>query len=361
MRIGKAMTTLAAVALAWAAVQAAEEPAQVPPVKTAPPWLGVSFTTVPKALAAHLDSGESGMMIQNVAKDSPADKAGLELYDVITAIDGKAIDQDISKLTREIAGRSAGDKLRLTIRRKAAAREVAVTLDRRPQGPVEYKYPWTAEGPVVSRTFVHPGMVLQREGNAWKMLERADLPEELKGMLKDLPRDLPKIAIASGGPVATSVSILVTTDEDGNMVQIQQTNGEITVTRTGKDEAGKSTTTTTTYKSADELREKDKDAYDLYKKSGVSVSVSGPGFGTARAGGVFIGKGGVSNMPRVEMEVRPAPAGKPGGPAVVEQKKPARPLAITEEELDAKIREAVRKAVAEALKQHPPAKGKDAK
>jgi len=46
-----------------------------------------------RALAAQLRLGSVGVMVQNVFKDSPADRAGLERYDVIFDVDGKEVER----------------------------------------------------------------------------------------------------------------------------------------------------------------------------------------------------------------------------------------------------------------------------
>ena len=54
-------------------------------------WLGVVMVDVPKALSAHLNTGDEGLMVINVIRDSPADTAGIQQYDVILRVDNEAI------------------------------------------------------------------------------------------------------------------------------------------------------------------------------------------------------------------------------------------------------------------------------
>src|SRR5439155_17068337 len=48
-------------------------------------WLGIQFGPVPEVLASHLQN-DGGAIVVNIARNSPADKAGLKRYDVILRI-----------------------------------------------------------------------------------------------------------------------------------------------------------------------------------------------------------------------------------------------------------------------------------
>ncbi len=82
------------------------------------PWLGVQFGPVPKPLAAHLKLGdEKGQMILNVAEGSPADVAGLQQYDVITALDGQSATGDIGAFLEVVRSWLPNQSHSLTIMR----------------------------------------------------------------------------------------------------------------------------------------------------------------------------------------------------------------------------------------------------
>ncbi len=56
------------------------------------PWIGVGIVPVPAVLRSHLSVDDGvGVVVEQVVPDSPADKAGLRLHDVLTAVDGKPI------------------------------------------------------------------------------------------------------------------------------------------------------------------------------------------------------------------------------------------------------------------------------
>ena len=74
---------------------------------------------------------DHGALVQDVTPDTPADRAGLHPYDVITGIDGQAIRSD-EDLIRYIAARAPGSVSRLDVWRDGGARSVPVRLTERP-------------------------------------------------------------------------------------------------------------------------------------------------------------------------------------------------------------------------------------
>jgi putative serine protease PepD len=69
--------------------------------------------------------------LQEVRRDTPADRAGLQSGDEVTAVDGDAIESG-DDLRAAIDAKKPGDKLTLTIERAGNARTVQVTLGQRP-------------------------------------------------------------------------------------------------------------------------------------------------------------------------------------------------------------------------------------
>ena len=86
-------------------------------------------------LGVALDSGSekadgetrAGAKVTTVEPDSPAAKAGIEVGDVITAIDGKTTNQPAA-LTGFVRQYSAGDTVKLTVIRNGEKKEIEVTL-----------------------------------------------------------------------------------------------------------------------------------------------------------------------------------------------------------------------------------------
>ncbi|MGC9398033.1 MAG: S1C family serine protease [Anaerolineae bacterium] len=84
------------------------------------PWLGVYFQMT-----------DEGAEIMDVIQGSPADDAGVEVGDVITAVDGETVTE--SQPLDVLIGRYApGDRVRLTILREGEEKTVRVRLGTRP-------------------------------------------------------------------------------------------------------------------------------------------------------------------------------------------------------------------------------------
>jgi serine protease Do len=96
-------------------------------------YLGVRV--VPLALgmqARHrLNAGQAVLVVADVAQDSAAFAAGLEIGDLLLAIDGDAV-QSSDRMLGRIQGKRPGETLRLSRRRGSAVDELTVTLGARP-------------------------------------------------------------------------------------------------------------------------------------------------------------------------------------------------------------------------------------
>src|SRR5690606_26365681 len=68
-----------------------------------------------------------GALVTDFAGDSPGAKAGLKSGDIITAVDGQAVDDAIS-LSRIIAGKAPGTSVELTLWRDRAETKLTATL-----------------------------------------------------------------------------------------------------------------------------------------------------------------------------------------------------------------------------------------
>jgi putative serine protease PepD len=73
----------------------------------------------------------AGAAIESVKSGTPADSAGLKAGDVVTKIDGVAVD-NADDLTAKISAHQPGDKVTLTVTRSGATKTIDVTLGTRP-------------------------------------------------------------------------------------------------------------------------------------------------------------------------------------------------------------------------------------
>ncbi|HVE87246.1 MAG TPA: trypsin-like peptidase domain-containing protein [Myxococcales bacterium] len=91
-------------------------------------WLGI---VVQEESAA---AGEKGALVQTVFKSSPAARAGLEVGDRVTAVNGRPVEGYL-QFMRRVAILAPGTSVRLTVVRGGKAQERAVTLGERPVLP----------------------------------------------------------------------------------------------------------------------------------------------------------------------------------------------------------------------------------
>lgn len=100
-------------------------PIAPPPAR---PMLGVTLEETGEPLLKHLrlEPGRS-TLLTSIMPDSPAAKAGLETFDVVTAI-GDRDDASPDAIREFLAGAKVGDEVRLAIVRAGEKREVKVTL-----------------------------------------------------------------------------------------------------------------------------------------------------------------------------------------------------------------------------------------
>jgi putative serine protease PepD len=73
----------------------------------------------------------AGAAIESVKSGTPADSAGVKAGDIVTKIDGVAVD-NADDLTAKISAHQPGDKVTLTVTRNGATKTIDVTLGTRP-------------------------------------------------------------------------------------------------------------------------------------------------------------------------------------------------------------------------------------
>jgi serine protease Do len=91
-------------------------------------YLGVYPGDISQGLAKTLNlESRDGIVVNDVEKDGPAEKAGLKQYDVITAINGEPI-KDVNDLRFKIADIAPGTKVRLTVVRDGKEQTITANL-----------------------------------------------------------------------------------------------------------------------------------------------------------------------------------------------------------------------------------------
>ena len=91
-------------------------------------WLGVSLQPLTPEIAESLGMEKAeGVLVVDVAPDSPAARAGILRADVVTAAGGRPM-EDGKTLAREIGAMEPGDEVVVTVVRKGEPREIRVEL-----------------------------------------------------------------------------------------------------------------------------------------------------------------------------------------------------------------------------------------
>jgi serine protease Do len=95
-------------------------------------FIGVGLTDVTPALQRALNlSVAKGAVIQDVASGSPAERAGLQAYDIIVEVEGRQVINN-EEVIRDISARQPGSVARLAIVRDGRQQNVQVKLAERP-------------------------------------------------------------------------------------------------------------------------------------------------------------------------------------------------------------------------------------
>ena len=107
--------------------------------------IGVTIQEITKELAESFKLPKAaGALVTSVEKGSPADKAGIQVSDVIVKFDGKAVTNS-SDLPRIVAQTRPGSKVNMEVWRNGSSREVAVSVGEMPEDKVAQR-PGRKEG-----------------------------------------------------------------------------------------------------------------------------------------------------------------------------------------------------------------------
>lgn len=94
------------------------------------PHIGIIIKTLTPDLAEHFKAKE-GVLISDILKGSPAEKADLQRGDIVLSIDGKKV-SDAQKLTNAVLDKDVGDEVTLKINRNGQIKEIKVVVEERP-------------------------------------------------------------------------------------------------------------------------------------------------------------------------------------------------------------------------------------
>ena len=99
-------------------------------------WLGIHMSELTPNIQKYYDLKDvQGIVVAKVIADSPAEKAGIQTYDIITSVDGKKIKNRL-ELLQQVATKEVGSESQIELYRptdkKAEKMTIKVTLGERP-------------------------------------------------------------------------------------------------------------------------------------------------------------------------------------------------------------------------------------
>jgi serine protease DegQ len=97
-------------------------------------WIGVEPQNLSKELAESLSLPKdiTGVLISGVLEGGPADKAGIKPGDVLTQVNGQAVN-DVAALLNRIAQTNPGDDAKVSLLRKGKEISLRVQAGKRPK------------------------------------------------------------------------------------------------------------------------------------------------------------------------------------------------------------------------------------
>ncbi|MBM3286084.1 MAG: trypsin-like serine protease [Candidatus Eisenbacteria bacterium] len=92
-------------------------------------WIGLTVMEVTPYLAAYFNLREGhGLFVREIENDSPADRAGIVVGDLILAVNGESVSR-LSQAQRLIFGAAVGDRITLSVERAGSRRDVQIRLE----------------------------------------------------------------------------------------------------------------------------------------------------------------------------------------------------------------------------------------
>jgi hypothetical protein len=159
-------------------------------------YLGVGLVDLTPELRTHFGApDDAGVMVSSVEDNSPADKAGIKVGDILTSLDGKDIESswDIRARVRDL---KEGEQVPLQVWRDGKAQNVSATIALRERPEFDM-------GPILMHgDGEHEPMIIQmdrdrlpREGmrTPMPMMPRSAREAELEKRLKDLEKRLAEL------------------------------------------------------------------------------------------------------------------------------------------------------------------------
>jgi len=145
-------------------------------------YVGASVMHLTPALKLALDlPADKGALVNDVAPDSPADRAGIRRYDVIVNADGVTVNDDEDFL-RHVTPRAPGTATTLTVVRQTGRQSVVVKLTERPLPLVAQARSRRTDARQAARRDLGPLGMTVRDIDSGSALRR-NLPDGVRGVV----------------------------------------------------------------------------------------------------------------------------------------------------------------------------------
>lgn len=238
-------------------------------------WFGVRFELPDLPLAHHLGLEGRGLMITNVCKDSPADRAGLLRYDVLLTFAEREIDDGGHDLAAQIHELGADADVALVVLRKAKKLDLLAKLSTFPApGNLEWIYQ-DAPRVLAADSITYSLRVIERGPSGDIKVEKLDQHRLPKDFLHILGLAEPRTLEVWNEDGQTKMTCRMT--KDGIVIEIEQdSEGRIHVRRIageGDAAAGEEEI----HVDEEALAQEDAEAFELFKSCS-SHRVFGSGF-----------------------------------------------------------------------------------
>jgi hypothetical protein len=100
-------------------------------------YLGIHLLEMTPALREHFGAPrDSGILVADVETGAPASKAGLQVGDVVTRVDGERVESS-PDLSRTIRRKKAGETVKIEVQRNKTARTLTATIEERKGREIE--------------------------------------------------------------------------------------------------------------------------------------------------------------------------------------------------------------------------------
>jgi predicted metalloprotease with PDZ domain len=94
-------------------------------------YIGVSLMNLSPELREHFGvARDSGVMVESVAPDSPADKAGMKVGDIVLSVDGRDVKSSLD-LRLALADKKPGETIRIDVQRGRGRQTLVTTVKER--------------------------------------------------------------------------------------------------------------------------------------------------------------------------------------------------------------------------------------